>query len=252
MNERGYCILVARCIDHCLNLVFVAFLEPFESKFALGKLLRSIRGYIKSGGGHSRRATLAEHAISISGIDFTLTRWTSFLKAVIYVMSPQSKRELKMAREQLQLMAEWGDESAKEALKEDDVARLRWDELYSALESMGQDEEVRVRVLVGERGWGVRLASYSPSCTPPPPPLPPPGRREKEGQEGCSGSCSRCGRSGADQGGEAGHAARVPLRHRSLHGLPRGVQALRQRTSSLHGAAGRRALRPHAGWAVAG
>ena len=141
LNEDGFSIEVARCIDHCLNLVFVAFLEPFEAKFAMGKLLRGIRGYIKSGGGQSRRATLCEHALSMSGIDFTQTRWTSFLKAVMYVMGIQSQRELKRAREQLQLMATWGDESAAEALDEPDVPRLRWDELYDALASMGQNEE---------------------------------------------------------------------------------------------------------------
>jgi len=51
LRKRGYAITVARCIDHCLNLIFVAFLGPFETRFSMQKLLRSIRAYIKSGGG---------------------------------------------------------------------------------------------------------------------------------------------------------------------------------------------------------
>lgn len=77
-------------MNHCLNLVFVAFLQPIETKFGLQKLLRSIRAYIKSGGGQSRRAQLCEHGLSLSGIDFTVTRWSSFygLFCMLRVHSP--------------------------------------------------------------------------------------------------------------------------------------------------------------------
>jgi len=142
LNETfGFNVQVARCIDHSLNLVFVAFLNPFEVAFSLQKLLRNVRSYIKAGGGQSRRAALVEHALSLSGIDFTATRWTSFLRAVLYVMGEQTDYELKRAREALTELAEWGDKSAAAALLEEDVRRSRWTQLHDALQSMGADAE---------------------------------------------------------------------------------------------------------------
>jgi hypothetical protein len=143
MNEKyGFNVRAARCIDHSLNLVFVAFLEPFELAFGMQKLLRHVRAYIKAGGGQSRRAALVEHALSLSGIDFTATRWTSFLRAVLYLMGKQSPSELKRAREALMELAEWGDESALEALEDEDVPRERWEQLHDALQSMGEDAKI--------------------------------------------------------------------------------------------------------------
>jgi len=142
MNEvHGFNVQVARCIDHSLNLVFVAFLAPFEEAFGMQKLLRNVRAYIKAGGGQSRRAAMVEHALSLSGIDFTITRWTSFLRAVLYVMGQQTPRELKRAREALKELEAWGDESAAVALQEEDVCRDRWGQLHDALQSMGADAE---------------------------------------------------------------------------------------------------------------
>ena len=143
LNEvHGFKVRVARCIDHSLNLVFVSFLAPFEQAFGMQKLLRHVRAYIKAGGGHSRRAALVEHAISLSGIDFTATRWTSFLRAVLYLMGKQTPFELQRARAALTEMAAWSDVSAQKALLEPDEARDRWVVLHDALQSMGEDAKV--------------------------------------------------------------------------------------------------------------
>jgi hypothetical protein len=166
---KGFYITVARCLNHCLNLVFVAFLQPFETKFGLQKLLRSIRAYIKSGGGQSRRAQLCEHGLSLSGIDFTVTRWSSFLRAVLYVMGSQSKRELKAAREQLELMVKWDKSgSTAEALQAPDVSRPRWTELYGALEAMGEDakkQKQRGERAVGTEGGEIKEVSLDTLLT---------------------------------------------------------------------------------------
>ena len=161
LNEKyGFNVLVARCIDHSLNLVFVAFLAPFEAAFGMQKLLRHVRAYIKAGGGQSRRAALVEHALSLSGIDFTATRWTSFLRAVLYLMGKQSLFELKRARVALKELAAWGDKSAAEALLEKDEPRDRWTQVHDALQSMGEDAKAAEKkrkqadVLVPKDGAG--------------------------------------------------------------------------------------------------
>jgi len=144
LNQKyGFAITLARCIDHCLNLVFTAFIEPFEEKFKLSSFLRAIRSYIMSGGGQSRRNVITEHALSMSGFDSTATRWTSFMMAMKYLMGMQSKRELATARALLSEMAAAGDESAQTALDAEDVPMLRWDALAQALESMGKDEKIK-------------------------------------------------------------------------------------------------------------
>ena len=149
-TSYGYRTRLARCIDHSLALTFTAFSEPFEQEFHMKAMLRHIRSYIKSGGGASRRATLVEHALTMSGMDFADTRWGSFFRAVEYMMGVQTARELKSAREQLETMSKWGDASAAEALKQPDVARSRWTVIAEALESMGEDANGREQVEVKE------------------------------------------------------------------------------------------------------
>ena len=138
----GFRTRLARCIDHSLSLVFTAFTQPFEQEFQMKAMLRHIRTYIKAGGGASRRATLVEHALTMSGMDFADTRWGSFFRAVEYMMGVQTPRELTAAREQLETMSKWGDASAAEALKQPDAARSRWTVIAEALESMGEDAKV--------------------------------------------------------------------------------------------------------------
>jgi len=146
LNDKyGFNVELARCVDHCLNLVFVAILEPFEMAFSLQRILRVMRAYVKSGGGQSRRCMLVEHGIKLSGLDFTETRWTSYYKVIGYVMGHQTPRELKEARELLTELAADGDESAVEALKLPDVPRLRYDVILETLEAMGRDEKDKER-----------------------------------------------------------------------------------------------------------
>ena len=144
-EEHGFNLQLARCLDHCLNLVFVAFVAPFEKRFKLGSLLRSVRAYLNAGGGQTRKCTLALYAVSQSRIDFTATRWTSFMSAINYLMSKQTPRELKYARKLLEECAEEGDTQAAADLEAEDIPHRHYDVLFWALESMGKDVDEKAK-----------------------------------------------------------------------------------------------------------
>lgn len=138
LNEKyGFVVKFVRCLPHCLNLYIVAFLKPFEVKFGMTSFLKLIRRFIKAGGGSSRRAALLEWGLSLSQIDFSDTRWEAVVKAIMYMMELQTDRELKNARTQLQnIFDETGDQSAADALEEDDVAQTHWRVVYEVIEDL--------------------------------------------------------------------------------------------------------------------
>lgn len=135
-KDYGWNAGYARCLPHSLNLVLVAFLEPFEKRFQMASHLKGVRGFIKSGGGSSRRATMLEYGITLSRVDFADTRWASFISAVKYMVDMQDAGELQKARERLETLAAHGDEDAAAALKEPDTPQLHWYALYDCLEEL--------------------------------------------------------------------------------------------------------------------
>ena len=105
-----------RCLPHSLALVFVALLLPFEKAFNMSTHLKQLRGYITAGGGSSRRALLAEYALTLSGIDFADTRWATLIAAIRYMMTDQTQDELDRADARLKELAAKGDAEAARAV----------------------------------------------------------------------------------------------------------------------------------------
>ena len=139
----GWVPTYVRCLPHCLNLVLVAFLGAFDAVFHMTTFLKSVRSFVKAGGTSSRKATLLEWALSLAQIDFGDTRWESLCSTIKYLMSDQSKREMKKANKRLKQLAEEGDDSAAAALQagENDEPDLHWRALHGAIESMEVDAE---------------------------------------------------------------------------------------------------------------
>lgn len=136
-KDAGWAPVYVRCLPHCLNLVMVALLAPWDKRFRMSSFLKEVRGFIKAGGGVSRRMALLEYAVSLSRIDFADTRWESFINALKYMMDEQTPYELKAATSLLERQAALGDEGAVHALAEPGAPQLHWNALYEALESIG-------------------------------------------------------------------------------------------------------------------
>lgn len=134
LKDNGWRATYARCLPHCLNLVFKAFLGVFEATYNITTLLRSIRAFINAGGSASRKRIVVEYGITQSGIDFADTRWTSLVQAIIYLASMQTPAELARARAQLEKSTAAGDASAAAALLEADKPELHWNAVYEVME----------------------------------------------------------------------------------------------------------------------
>lgn len=130
-----------RCMPHCLNLVMRAFLTIFETEYNMATHLRTIRSFIKAGGGASRRRTLAEYGVTLSGIDFSDTRWQGFIVAIQYMASDQTTAEMAKAKSLLAAAAARGDESAAAALAEPGALQSHWCAVFEAVESIGEDTD---------------------------------------------------------------------------------------------------------------
>jgi hypothetical protein len=82
----------------------------------MDKFLTKFRQIITQGNSAARRSLLVEYDLTLSRIDFAETRWESFLRAVIYMASDVSAKDLAEANKRLQELADEGDESAQQAL----------------------------------------------------------------------------------------------------------------------------------------
>lgn len=136
-------LVYVRCLPHSLNLAMRAFLKPFDKEFHITSFLRSIRAFIKAGGGSSRKRRLAEFALTLSGVDFSDTRWKGFISAIIYMTNAQTTKELERANTALQQAAADGDESAKEALGDPGEAQSHWNAFYELMEDLLRDTKSR-------------------------------------------------------------------------------------------------------------
>jgi len=114
--EYGWRVKYARCLAHAINRLIVPFCDQIDEAFSLSGFLQSLRGFVKAGGGPERRRAMAEWGLTLFGLDFVCTRWTSFIKAVMYLVSLQTERELKAANEMLKEAADDGDKDAAAAL----------------------------------------------------------------------------------------------------------------------------------------
>lgn len=160
-----------RCMPHCLNLCITAFLKPFEDRFNMSRHLRDIRTYYK----HSpvREQLLREYGLTLSGIDFSETRWSGFLQAVNYYMTNQKQYELKRAQT-LQERRAALDPTAAAELEDPDAGlpRLRYDVMYEVTEECALAERKRPDAERGDdtedftgAGTSERILAYNADVT---------------------------------------------------------------------------------------
>lgn len=135
-SKYGWNAEYVRCLPHCLNLVLVAFLSPFDDRFHMSTHLKQVRAFVKAGGGAKRRAALIEYGMSLSSIYFSDTRWEGFVSAVLYMTTMQDDGELKKAEERLRLLSKAGDATATEALEDPGKKQSHWCALYEVVESI--------------------------------------------------------------------------------------------------------------------
>jgi hypothetical protein len=140
LNTKGFNITYARCLPHCINLVIVAFMDAIDKKFRISTNLKSFRGFLLAGGGSAKKLLAVEYGFTVSGIDFSDTRWASLIKAICYAASKQTVKNLADARLRLTELAEGGDKTAKDALEEPDNARTVFNVLYDFVESVSEDD----------------------------------------------------------------------------------------------------------------
>ena len=98
-----------------------------------------------AGGGVSRRVMLLEYAVTLSRIDFSDTRWTGVIRAIMYMTGMQTDNELKRASGRLQEMAKAGDTEAQAALGVPDKPQRHWSAVYEAVERIGEDAKASLR-----------------------------------------------------------------------------------------------------------
>jgi len=116
----------ARCLPHALATLLNAFLAPFNDKFKMAAFLRKLRGFIKAGGGAARKRELRQWAFTACKIDFSDTRWASFIESAVYIVSNSTDDELDAAEKELQSGAAAGDKEDAAALGGPRVHALHW------------------------------------------------------------------------------------------------------------------------------
>jgi hypothetical protein len=136
LRTEGWPVALARCVPHTLALVLKAGIDVWDGAFGITAHLKSIRAYFKNSSGRAR--LLLQYGLTLSGMDFVETRWTSVIRAVKYLVGMQSPRELVKARQALTEAAQFGDAIAAGSLAQDDVARPRWMVLYECVEECGR------------------------------------------------------------------------------------------------------------------
>ena len=138
MNKLGFKVTFSRCLPHCINLVVGAFLQAFDKEYKLASNLKALRGLLNAGGGPGKKLLALEYGLSAARIDFTDTRWGSLVKALLYLARAQTQRDLHNARERLQELADAGDQTAVDALQEEDKFTIVFNQLYHFIESIAE------------------------------------------------------------------------------------------------------------------
>ena len=127
-------LMFANCFPHSLALFMKKLLGVLDEHFGLQTHMKSLRAVLNAGGSSLRRTRLIEFGLTASGIDFTDTRWTSFVKALVYLASKQTPLELQRARVRLETLV--ADGSLEEADMNEAMAALNavrgWERLHSA------------------------------------------------------------------------------------------------------------------------
>lgn len=147
-DDHGFSRLsFTACLPHCLNLVLRSFLSCFDEEYGISSHLRLIRAYIKQGGSHSRKSLLVMYGCQLSQIDFSDTRWSGLVSAIIYMAGLQSPHALREADKRLTLLYEETNDPAflAELQKPDQAPERNWDCLFEAVEEMEQIGSVHDR-----------------------------------------------------------------------------------------------------------
>lgn len=129
-----------RCLPHALNRFLTSFIEEWDERFGMSSFLKKLRAFINAGGGAGRKLLLIETALTLSGVDFSDTRWTGFIEAVRYICSAQSPAELKRARARFEELAAKGSTEAAEILLHEDEQLLHWNAFYAFIEGITESE----------------------------------------------------------------------------------------------------------------
>ena len=160
-SHYGWKLEYRRCLPHCLNLIMVALLQPFDTEYGISSFLKASRGFYNAGGAAGRKIDLLERGVSLGMLDFVETRWASFLKAIAYLVSKQDDLALARARVSIKdslrhdeaalALAEASDrkeakecidslkadiKATKVALADIDEPDLVWNALYEATEDI--------------------------------------------------------------------------------------------------------------------
>ena len=120
-----------------------AFLGPIDTEYKISSLLKKLRGLMTAGGGSSKKLLALEYGITCSSIDFTDTRWASLVRSIVYLAKPQSKRDLRNARERLQELVDAQDDgspSAQDALDEIAKPSIVFNVCYWYVEAIAEKE----------------------------------------------------------------------------------------------------------------
>jgi hypothetical protein len=150
LNSKGFKILYARCLPHCLNLVVQTFMGVLDTKFKFSSNLKRMRSLLTAGGGSARKLLAIEYGFTISGIDFADTRWASMVKAVLYVGNEQSRRDMSLAARRLRELAELGNVEAAAAAEAAEVRQIVFNVLYEYVEALTEGQLADARKEDGE------------------------------------------------------------------------------------------------------
>jgi len=139
-NGKGFKIVYARCLPHCLNLVVQTFMGVLDNKFKMSSNLKRMRSLLTAGGGSARKLLAIEYGFTTSGIDFADTRWASMVKAVLYVANEQSKFDMAAAAKRLRELAQQGNEEAAAAADAAEVRQVVFNVLFEYVEALTEQQ----------------------------------------------------------------------------------------------------------------
>ena len=139
LKGEGWNIIYARCLPHCLNLIVRAFMNVLDKEFKFSSNLKLMRQLLTAGGGVGRKLLALEFGFTISGVDFSDVRWASLTYAICYVANKQDPKHLEAAKKRLQMLADNGDATAKEALDNPGDPRVVFNVLYDMVDSVSEE-----------------------------------------------------------------------------------------------------------------
>jgi hypothetical protein len=165
-SHYGWNVEMRRCLPHCLALVAGELIQPFEDEYGIAAFLTKARGAFNAGGGVAYKQYLLEAGVRLNKLDFTITRWGSFIQANSYLASMQCAEDLGAARKSMQLTVVHEREelklaleserpesqkripdlraelkSTEDALAEPDAAQPIWCALYEAMEAVKSSQK---------------------------------------------------------------------------------------------------------------